>query len=150
MAIPASFLDSPVSDLFPDSDLWKPLDYHGESAPVARPGEDSRQSRREVDVECDLSPGGYRLRKGNAYDGLVVLVVVVRMNELNLLCRVFAIFDLHRVDVDPAPFTRFEQILAGLAAGFDEERTLLILKGIEVQMQLQVADRVGRVVDPGE
>ncbi|MCG3161908.1 MAG: hypothetical protein JMDDDDMK_03136 [Acidobacteria bacterium] len=70
------------------------------------------------------------------------------MNEFDLCGQVFAARQLHFIHINPTPLTRLEFIAAQLPARFLEERALLVFERVQVKMELQIVDRVRRIVEP--
>src|SRR5262249_27319670 len=148
MAVPSGLRAATLARRLPHADLREPLTDQSEGCPIARAGEDARQLRGELDVESDLLAGLYGFAERNADHRSIFGVFVIRMNKLDLRGQVLAARDLHLVDINPTPLARLEFVASQLAARFIEERALFVFESVEIEVKLQVIDRVRRIVEP--
>ena len=99
--------------------------------------------RDEVDVQRDGTAGFDGRGKGYGHDGTVISIVVVGVDVADGVEQVGAAFYLEALQVDPAPTAFGCAVAAELAAGLAHEAALLVLEGVEVEVELEFADGVG-------
>ena len=150
VAIPAGGCPPALPDRLPDPDLGKPLTNHGKGSPVTCPRKDSRQTRAESNVEHDLLTRLQRLRQWNPDHCLIISILVIRMNVLDPWPQILATDDPHLTNIDPAPLPIRKGIPTKLPPGFTKKGALLILEGIEVEVELELPNLLCRSVEPGQ
>ena len=133
-----------------DGDLREPLRDQEVVAGVAGPGVGLGQRRRERDLEVDAPARRDRLRQPDPRQGAVPAIAVVGRLERQRRQEVGAAGDPQRRDVDPAPAVLGHRHVAQLAAGLAPERAVAIAEGVQVEMEPEIRDAVGRRVAPGE
>ncbi len=150
VAVPAAGRPSAPAGRLVDAELREPLTHEVEVAVEAGAGEDLRQLRREGDVERERAARRHRFGQRESHDRLVVLVPVVGLLEAQGAFEVAPVGERHRGDVDPTPPAFGHPVAAQLASRLLHERALGVLERVQVEVEPEIADRVGGRVGPGE
>ncbi len=133
-----------------DGDLREPLPDQEVVAGVAGAGVGLGQHRRERELELDAAARRDGLRQPDPRQRAVLAVAVVGRLERQRRQQVGAGRDPQRPDLDAAPAVVGHRHVAELAARFAEERAVAIAEGVQVEMEPEIRDAVGRRIAPGE
>ncbi len=147
VAVPAAGRAPAHARRLVDAQLREPLADEEEVALVAAAGEHLRQLGPEVDLERHRAAWRHGLGQDKPCNGAVVGVVVVGLLEGESAGEVRAARDAQGGDVYPAPLVG-RPVAAQLPAGFLEERAAVVAEGVQVEMEPEVAHRVGGRVPP--
>ena len=141
--------------LLQNSHLRKPLRHKEIILDPASPCDSSGQLRPELQIQCDLFSAFHRVLEVHSQDRFIVLVAVVRLDEIvtenSIPAGTGLLADAKGSDGHRAP-VRLGDFTAGIPVELElalpGKRTELILKGIQVKVQKKVICRVAGDISP--